>query len=403
MISLSKGLLCAIVSCTVGYAQNDSEKISSFPLFEYLPNGTALNDVVIPTYDDLKNPTSVLKAEQVTVIDKEKGIMRLENSEVEVFDAANPYRISLVEALFDYKKEFLDGSEKLTVVNDSMLLQGTGVLYDFKKKELFVKGPSKALFTNKDFAMNLKTTALALMSFITTAQAAPPNAPSGKLLESIEEVKNTTDITITSEVSKLELEKKELSKNVKGADQKLSNFLNRTDRGNLLIKNEENTKKEPVKIPPNALVITCDDGMYYDSEEGIIVCLKNVKIEEPRFSLSCDDQLKIFLTKQAQEEKKKDEGSVLGGFGKLEMKDLFATGSVVLTYKNKNGKAPIIAKGDSAHFEMATEEILLEGDAPSVKQGNKIVEALEPNWFRLSEKGFLAGPGKKRTIYVEDE
>jgi len=92
------------------------------------------------------------------------------------------------------------------------------------------------------------------------------------------------------------------------------------------------------------------------------------------------------------------------GFGSSDVKELVATGNVEITYRTEGEELPVIAKGKSAHYDVATGEILLEGGLPTVQQGRNFFEALEPKvWVKISKKGFTSGPGKKRTVYLPEE
>ena len=377
-----------------------AEVKNKLPIMEYLPNGTALTSVVIPSYDDELKPTSLLKAEEAVIIDKDKGILEAYHATVEYFTDREPLVIDMEKARFYYQKSYLEVEERMTIKNDSITLKGTGAFYDTKKKELFVTGPAKAFFIPKDTALKIGVGLLSAMALL-PSEAAPPSAPSEEILNKVSELRETPDNYSPVQNELVAKKRQEVASQVEDSDKKLSNFLTKTGNADLLVKKERAEESSVLSVPNGALTVTCDDGMYFDAEEGHVVCLKNVVVIEPTFELQCVDQLKIFLIEK--KEQVKNEESMMG-FGSSDVKELIATGNVEITYKNEGDQPPIKATGETAYYDVATGEILLEGGLPTVKQGRNFFEALEPKvWVKISKNGFSSGPGKKRTVYLPEE
>ena len=377
-----------------------AEVKNKLPIMEYLPNGTALTSVVIPSYDDELKPTSLLKAEEAVIIDKDKGILEAYHATVEYFTDREPLVIDMEKARFYYQKSYLEVEEQMTIKNDSFTLKGTGAFYDTKKKELFVTGPAKAFFIPKDTALKFGVGLLSAMALL-PSEAAPPSAPSEEILNKVSELRETPDNYSPAQNELVAKKRQEVASQVEDSDKKLSSFLTKTGNADLLVKKERAEESSVLSVPNGALTVTCDDGMYFDAEEGHVVCLKNVVVIEPRFELQCVDQLKIFLNEK--KEQTKNEKSMMG-FGSSDVKELIATGNVEITYKNEGDQPPIKATGETAYYDVATGEILLEGGLPTVKQGRNFFEALEPKvWVKISKNGFSSGPGKKRTVYLPEE
>lgn len=368
-------------------------------MMEYLPNGTSLTNVRIPSYDENLQPTSLLMADEITIVDKDAGIMNARETEIKVF-SEEPYTVKLKKAQFHYYRYYLESNENVMINNSQLALTGSGTCYDLKTKELFIKGPAKAIIATKELAQRLclgVTSAMAMLP----AQAAPPAAPTLEQLNQLEEVRTVKDERIAQESNVISEEKARLEQAAAASDDKVTKFLTAAGEEDLLVKNEPKSEKEKLIAQSGALTVTCDDGMYYDAESGHMVCLKNVVVNDPRFRLTCRDQLKIFLVPKGEKGAKKDEST---GFGSTEVKELIATGDVKITYRNAGDKKDIIATGESAHYEVETGEMLIEGGLPTVQQGQNFFEALEPTvWVKLSKKGFLTGPGKKRTVYLQEE
>lgn len=378
-----------------------AELKNKLPIMEYLPNGTALTSVVIPSYDDEQKPTSLFKAEEAVIIDKDKGVMEAYHATVEYFTEREPLVIEMEKARFYYQKSYLEVEERMTVKNDSFTLKGTGAFYDLKKKELFVTGPAKAFFIPKETALKIGVGLFSAMALL-PMEAAPPTAPSEATLKKVSELRDRPDSYSAAQNEIVESKKRDVATQVKESDKQLSRFLTKTGNADLLVKKEKSEERAALSVPNGALTVTCDDGMYFDAEKGHVICLKNVVVIEPRFELKCADQLKIFLTEKKGAETE-DETSMMG-FGSSDVKELIATGNVEIAYKNEGDQAPIIATGETAHYDVATGEILLEGGLQTVKQGRNFFEALESKvWVKISKNGFSSGPGKKRTVYLPEE
>lgn len=147
------------------------------------------------------------------------------------------------------------------------------------------------------------------------------------------------------------------------------------------------TKEDP------PMVITSKDGMYFDSEAGLLVYLRDVVLTDPRFNLTCDNQLKIYLERDNSKVKKADEkkaedtdkpdktkegqGMKTPDTGNLNfsgIKNIAASGNVVVTRKNENGQM-MEARAEKATYDGKTGEIILSGGGKqSVKDGENLVE-----------------------------
>ncbi len=151
---------------------------------------------------------------------------------------------------------------------------------------------------------------------------------------------------------------------------------------------------------PDNTVISCDGGMYFDSDEGVLVYMKNVKVTDPRFHLSADDQLKIFFEKKTAKEAKTDKATpekvddktgfgvgVGGNFGEPER--IVATGAVLFEQmKTDSGKEPIKASGAIFTYRLKDDKVTISGGFPWVIQPpSTYLRAMQPNLvLRISPK-----------------
>jgi lipopolysaccharide export system protein LptA len=173
------------------------------------------------------------------------------------------------------------------------------------------------------------------------------------------------------------------------------------------------------------VTVQSDGGMYFDAGKNVIVYTKNIRLDEARFKLDCDDQLQVFLKSEPKkpgvaatgggdepeakpdESKKpdsKEEGGLLGmgGTGISGVERIIATGNVKVTSKDKQGNV-IVASAESAIYESATGSFILKGGMPQIQHGPSYQRALEPGIYiryNSQDGNFEMSEGKKETFFV---
>lgn len=164
--------------------------------------------------------------------------------------------------------------------------------------------------------------------------------------------------------------------------------------------NAEPAPAKPFDLKPGAedTVISYDGGMYFDSDEGVVVYTKNVKVKDPRFHLSADDQLKIFLAKKPAKEVKKEKltpekSSMKSGFDDFgdfgEPERIVATGAVLFEQmKTDSVKEPIRASGAIFTYNTKEDLVTISGGFPWViRPPSTYLRATQPNLIlRISPK-----------------
>ena len=141
--------------------------------------------------------------------------------------------------------------------------------------------------------------------------------------------------------------------------------------------------------------ISFDGSMYFDSDEGVVVFTKNVKVKNPRFHLSADDQLKVFFAKKPAKEGKNDKltpekSSIKSGFGDFgDPERIVATGAVLFEQmKTDSVKEPIRASGAIFTYNTKEDQVTISGGFPWVIQPpSTYLRAMQPNLIlRISPK-----------------
>ncbi len=146
----------------------------------------------------------------------------------------------------------------------------------------------------------------------------------------------------------------------------------------------------------------------FDSDTGVLAYLKNVRLTEPRFSLTCSHELKVFLEQKAKKPKadpkadskaSKAKEKSLNSFNGL--KRIIATGNVKVTQKDETGNL-FIATAESASYDGKTGEMILRGGRPRLQQSAKqYLQAEAPGqYIRIQKNGKLVTSSGKWSMQM---
>ncbi len=380
-----------------------------------LPDGSELKEVMLPRYDEKRQLVGVLKAATLTLVSA--GKIAGKSVVIEFFnpDQSGRGRIRLKTALFDQEKGFLSAIEPVEIQSDRLNAQGTSLYYSFDQAEGFLKGPATTtLQAPPETTMNaprpaLRATALLGVSMVTQSlNAAPPPAVSESEKAAVQQdaVSKAPSAAAANAAVLVTLNRN--LEDANHASAAASAFLAKADVPNPATTPAETApeaaKPLEIKPQPQDTVIQCEGGMYFDSDDGILVYMKNVTVTDPRFTLSGADELKVFFEKKpakpapakpapapaATTVDKSPASSGFGGgigsnFGAVER--IVATGAVVIEQKGAPGKEPIKASGALFSYNLKADQIIIKGGYPWFTQGATFMRAMQPELIlRLSPK-----------------
>ena len=385
-----------------------------------LPDGSVLKGVLLPRYDAERNLVGDLKAETMTLIDSER--VQGENVLIRFFNPDRSLRgkIALKNALFDQVKSRLSAKEPVKITTDRLVANGTGLVYAFQNGEGFLRGPANTwISAPPTTAMNTNPLANAALIALCLAPspliAVPPAYVSDDELAAI----TAQAVSVGSVTEKLNASAQTaLTEDIRNGDKASAaalTFINTSDlKAGTTAEPEERAEAKPLEIKPGPddTLITCDGGMYFDADEGVLVYLKNVTVKDPRFDLKGADQLKVFFEKKPEDKKPEDKtpdskqpdgkqpdgkkpkkaSGAMANFG--DVSKLIAEGAVVLNQKSVDGKAPVQASGRVLTYDIPTGEIIIHGGYPWVKQDTYFARAKQPDLtLRLLNSGSFSTQG----------
>lgn len=415
MIKLNVIALLALAVNLHGQNTSDSGKEdaprSGIPSFDLLPNGSILRRVQLPRYRKDNTLQYVIKVNQLTVVSDQE----IDGRDVDIKLYNEQGRVESTSTIkfanLNKQTELIRSVENFHFEHPKISIDSAGVLFSLPNRRGILFGPVKTEFKKIKSLVNLtpkpKTLipAMALSASIAltpSALLAEPAPASNEEIANLED-KAKPSATLDFEESTDTIVKRS-KKEALAADEALNKFLAKNQlnkkaqpTNNAPPTDIEKKEDQPVQATPPAtektkiqsiITATCDGGMFFDAEKGLFVYRDNIKLSDASFSLTCSDELKIFLTPKKSTKKKKAEGEISApAFG--DMKEAIATGNIEIRIKDTKKNGPdIIATAEEAIFDRKTESFILRKGFPFVKQGNNSVRALKEGLsIRITQEG----------------
>jgi len=371
-----------------------------------LPNGSELQSVMLPRFDENHRLTGVLKAETMTLVTDE--IIAGKSVTLAFFnpDRSLRGRVDLAEATLDQTRNLVEARQKTTILTDRIEATGTGLIYAFDEGEGFLSGPAitriqPANETTMNSLPSPRRAAAVSMMAGTALIAAQPAA-----LTEQEKSAIAADAAASApaHVEAIRATKEELRAELDSSAAATAAATAFLEKANIASSATDAVLPPAapldLKPDPSDTVITCDGGMYFDSDAGVFVYLKNVRVTDPRFDLSGAAELKVFLSRkpeQKPDKKPEPEGKPAMGMGAKfgDVERIVATGAVrILQKQPEPGKEPVEASGAIFTYRPKVGEIVLTGGYPWVRQGSSFMRANQPNLsLRIQKNGSFITEG----------
>lgn len=397
-------LLAAPALC----AQESALDIKKNPV-SLLPDGSVLKGVLLPRYDKHRNLVGDMKAETMTLLDSKQ--VQGENVRIRFFNTDRTLRgkVEMKNVTFNQAKSRVVTREPVEITSDRLVAQGSGLVYSLQEGEGFIKGPvsTRISATPTTTSMNSKPfNAAAIMALCLAPAPLVAVAPAFVSEEKVAAIKADSAPAKPQADKLFATAKASFNESVEQggkASTAALEFISTNEIKNIAAEEpvvEAEVKPLEVKPGPDDTVITSNDGMYFDADEGILVYLGNVKVTDPRFSLSGAQQVKIFFEKKPEKkqavkkegQKNVKESAGMGNFG--DVQKIVAEGAVQIDQKGVGGKQPVQASGRILTYNIPSGEIIIHGGYPWVKQGTYFARAKEPDLtLRLLNNGSFSTQG----------
>ena len=366
------------------------------PAIALLPDGSELKGVMVPRYDENHQLVGVLKSGGMTLLSAREIAGKRISIEFFNPDQTPRGRIDLASAIFDQEKGLLAATEPVEIVTPRLSARGSGLHYSFTQGRGYLTGPATTTLQNPtETTMNspfqpLRAAALLGLTVLPLAAAPPPEISSAEKAALRADAVTRAPQAAAGMATAKDLLATDLA-DADAASRAATSFLVQASIPPPAASVVPPAQPLDVKPGPADTVIHCEGGMYFDSDEGVLVYLKNVTVKDPRFNLSGADELKIFLGKKPAAPDTKTTAAADGkpgigaNFGDVER--IVANGVIKLDQKAVAGKDPIQASAAVFSYNVKQDLILLSGGYPWVIQGKQAFRATQPNLvLRLSPK-----------------
>ena len=426
--------LLALSVATPGAGQDRNPKQKS-PVSSLLPDGSQLHGVVIPRHNERYQLVNSLMADVVTLVNDE--IIAGEHVTIDFYDnlGSRNARIKLQRATFSQAAGMLHASETVTLDADRCKARGTGLHYAIQSGRGFLTGPAITWMHQPATKTTMKSKTPSIIGAAGVALIAQTSATTEAQTRTAPQDGPVKINTVAKNpISEAHAEAQEqLEKAIESSsttDAEVRDFIENTplDYKNITGKEATTPPAEALKFEPGPdhTVVNCDGGMYFDSDKGLLVYLKNVRVKDPQYTLTGADVLRIYMAPKTKTKPQKKSGekketakpgkqpeqsgssaqtdgeaaqrkapvpAIGGNFESVEK--IVASGAVRILQKTvEKGKQPVEASGALFTYHPKTGDILLSGGYPWVKQGDFFARAKEPNLtLRMKKDGSFVTEG----------
>lgn len=252
--------------------------------------------------------------------------------------------------------------------------------------------------------------AVGMSLFTQSLLAAPPTPMTAAEFAAIQADASSRESVAKDKTASAEAD---LDKNVADSDaasKAAAAFLAKSDLPPVKSDDPSDPAAKPLEVPAdgNTTVISCDGPIYFDPDERVLVYLKNVTVNDPRFTFTGANEAKAFFAKKPakpKEEKgektntpsKKDASATKDKPGKKasdksipglsddvatdigDLERVVATGVIKIVQKPEDDKEPIEASGAIFTYNAKSGEITISGGYPWVRQGARYLRSKKAN------------------------
>lgn len=129
---------------------DEAKNKTAFPTLDILPEGSMLLRVRLPRYDKDFNPLSLLAADKLTVLDRNR--IEAEGVSIEMYnkDGSLQARTKMSHAIYNQLDSSLVAKEAIYIQGEGFRASGTGLILDWKTGRGFLVGPASTKFEIKE-------------------------------------------------------------------------------------------------------------------------------------------------------------------------------------------------------------------------------------------------------------
>ncbi|MEN9991603.1 MAG: hypothetical protein RLZZ224_1305, partial [Verrucomicrobiota bacterium] len=356
-------------------------------ILERMEPGSVIKNLLIPRYDQEKQPTTVMRADRMVIETQRR--FRAENLSLHLIKMAdNPSLdstwFSIQRCYYELPTSLLHSEDPVQVVSPQCIMQSQGLITRVERGQsdysAFLHPPVTGyLNPNSPSPEVMKRTRQSLMlaTMIAAQASADPTAnpqPSGE----------EAFFAITPRSQEIDARLKEFAK---------EHQVQITPLAKPAQQLSQLQSVNPVDVMPSfvpqedALGFACKGGVFFDSKTDSLTMLREVTIRNPSYAMTVLGEVKVLFEEKKEEKKidkkkpekpqvaednindaendKKPSGSSVG-----RIKQIVGTGGVSIEATDAKG-VKSYASGDSVVYEMAKDELYLRGKKLIFQQGTE--------------------------------
>lgn len=330
---------------------NQNQSKNKLPTLEILPAGSILKNIRIPRFNEDYTNHSLLKAEQLEVISANE--IKGTNVDICLYgdDGIERTQTTMNSVSINQQTGLITCYENLTFGNETFQASSQGLAIYMEKHCGFLLGRNQTIIYIKesDSKINSKDKATTMTQpnkITTTAVVAASTLVTTPTLLTAQDISKIDALTQPStEQFIAELDNtKEVLKATAASEAKIAAIRKELEEQ---LANAPKVHKNPV--PPELVPIKnrefvkiTSDKLLFDADQGIFVYFGNVKITHPKYSFTCDGELKIILKQHAKVKKmtaeQRAELDLDERFDLDSVEHIIASKNVILRAKDDNGK-----------------------------------------------------------------
>ena len=329
---------------------NQNQSKNKLPTLEILPAGSILKNIRIPRFNKDYTNHSLLKAEQLEVIsaDEIKGT----NVNICLFDDGGERTQTTMDSVsINQQTGLITCYENLTFESEAFQASSQGLAIYLEKHCGFLLGRNQTIIYIKESDSKInskdKATTMTQPNKITTtavvAASTLVTAPTLLTAQDISKIDTLTQPSTEQFIAELD-NTKEVLKATAASEAKIAAIRKELEEQ---LANAPKVHKNPVPpelvpIKDREFVKITSDKLLFDADQGIFVYFGNVKITHPKYSFTCDGELKIILKQHAKVKKmtaeQRAELDLDERFDLNSVEHIIASKNVILRAKDDNGK-----------------------------------------------------------------
>lgn len=391
------GLGCAFPAAVGAQGLNldgaGDEEDNDLPAMEMLVEGSILQKILLPQYDEQHHLSSVLRADKLVLVDDET--IDAEAVRIEFYhpDRSLKAGIDLKTARL-HDQRLLRSSDPVTLASDDFTATGTGIVYEIDRSRGFLHGPATArTLIDTRTSMNMPrprhfgAAGLALVA-AGALNAQEPETLSDQEMQGLDRLAGSQE-HLADEATEAADVQIETTETLAGeADASLKDFLAKAavemkegPTPDLTSKVPDPEVEKEFKLPAS---IQAKKGIFFDSESGVLVFLESVDIDHPEFTLTGADEVKVFMEQDesSPDDEDEKENGVLADAKFGDPARIVATGTVVVERKKlQPGDKAAKASGRQMVMDLNSNELIIRGGQPWIISDTANGRVVDPKGY----------------------